>query len=251
MSLPPLLSSIVRRRLRPRRRCRGASRPARRRRQQALSTEASHGREDGGYRSIGSFHSEDVEELVRLPKSRYARPALPFDASAEGGPAAAIAVVAAPSSSPSTSTAPFANARRHHPHYPHLDRAKWTFLNHGAFGLAVDAGLRRADSWRRCLEAQPLRYFDRHLLPHLVHGARGMVDFVTENEADASRVREGTAMIPNLTSGMNAVIGGHARRVGRDGLVFYYVSECLLALLPCIRVRREKSTIDASGFIRM
>jgi len=71
------------------------------------------------------------------------------------------------------------------------------------------------------METQPLRYFDRHLLPHLAHGARGMADFVTTNEVDAGRLYEGTALIPNVTMGMNAVVGGHTRYYG-DSLVFYY-----------------------------
>ena len=57
-----------------------------------------------------------------------------------------------------------------------------------------------------------------------------MVDFVTRDEESATRIREGVALIPNVTSGMNAVVGGHARTSSRNGnghghgLVFYYVS---------------------------
>ena len=71
-------------------------------------------------------------------------------------------------------------------------------------------------------------YFDRYLLNHLTHSARCMVDFVTRDEESATRIREGVALIPNVTSGMNAVVGGHARTSSRNGhghgLVFYYVS---------------------------
>jgi len=72
------------------------------------------------------------------------------------------------------------------------------------------------------LESQPLRYFDRFLLNHLAHSARSMVDFVSNDEADATRLREGTALIQNVTSGMNAVVGGHARCTDRTRFVFYY-----------------------------
>jgi len=128
--------------------------------------------------------------------------------------------------------APFANSHIYMQSYPHLDRTNWTFLNHGAFGLGLGAGLRRAERWRNFAESQPLRYFDRHLLPHVAHAARGMVDFVTtttsgNNETmDAVRIREGTAMIQNVTSGMNAVVGGHHHRArgggGSSSSVFYY-----------------------------
>ena len=61
-----------------------------------------------------------------------------------------------------------------------------------------------------------------------------MVDFVTKDETDATRLREGTAMVQNVTSGMKAVVGGHRRASptggrgggGRGGgggsPVFYY-----------------------------
>ena len=92
------------------------------------------------------------------------------------------------------------------------------------------------------------------LLPHLVHSARCMVDFVSrtgrhningdkvaggeEDGGEATRIlREGTALIQNVTSGMNAVIGGHARCTGKNGFVFYYVSASILCLA---RVQHRK-----------
>lgn len=184
------------------------------RRHQTLSTKTNN----DGYKSIGSFHSDNVEELIRLPKEQYTPPKLPFDTSSEDYPSC---IHQQPSS------APFANCHQYTKSYTHLDREQWTFLNHGAFGLALDVGLHRANSWRMFLESQPLRYFDRFLLNHLVHSARCMVDFVTRDEADASRIREGVALIQNVTSGVNAVIGGHARCAGPNGLVFYYVRLCM------------------------
>ena len=88
--------------------------------------------------------------------------------------------------------------------------------------------MRRAERWRKFAESQPLRYFDRHLLEHMTRSARDMVDFVTKDETDATRLREGTAMVQNVTSGMNAVVGGHRRAslTGEGGgggrSVFYY-----------------------------
>ena len=190
-------------------------------RQQTLSTKTNN----DGYQSIGSFHSDNVEELIRLPKDQYSPPKIPFSTPADI-PNDNIASWTRPSSQSST---PFANSHQYLKSYPHLDRDQWTFLNHGAFGLALDVGLQRAHSWRIFLESQPLRYFDRFLLNHLVHGARCMVDFVTTNEVDAGRIREGTALIQNVTSGMNAVVGGHARCGDRNSLVFYYVSIGIIA----------------------
>ncbi|KAL3788170.1 hypothetical protein ACHAW5_006618 [Stephanodiscus triporus] len=62
----------------------------------------------------------------------------------------------------------------------------------------------------------------------MTRSARDMVDFVTTNEMDASRLREGTAMVQNVTSGMNAFVGGHRRASltggggGGGRSVFYY-----------------------------
>eukprot|EP00970_Alexandrium_tamarense_P003053 scaffold436_cov188-Alexandrium_tamarense.AAC.36 len=167
-----------------------------------------------GYQSIGSFHSENVEELIRVPNQQYIPPELPFEDEVQ------TFTPTTPASSPPP---PFANAHLYTSSYQHLDRQQWTFLNHGAFGLAIDVGLQRANSWRTFLETQPLRYFDRHLLNHLTHSARCMADFVGGGSQDDGglQLREGTAMIANVTSGMNAVIGGHAR-CNPDSQVFYY-----------------------------
>ncbi len=70
-------------------------------------------------------------------------------------------------------------------------------------------GLCWAERWGKLTKAQPLQYFDQHLLHHAVHATRGMFDFVTRDKADAAGVREGMAMVQNVTLGMNAVVGGH------------------------------------------
>lgn len=188
-----------------------------------LSTQSNDN--DNGYKSFGSFHSDNVEELIRLPEEVYKAPKLPFEVADK-----IEHTILCEENLSSTTSLPFANTHQYIQDYSHLDREQWTFLNHGAFGLALDCGLERAHAWRIFLEKQPLRYFDRYLLNHLVHSARCMVDFVTRDDADArSRIREGTALIPNVTSGMNAVIGGHARIGNRNNnLVFYYVSACML-----------------------
>jgi hypothetical protein len=155
-----------------------------------------------GYQSIGSFHSDNPEELIRLPDHEYVAPELPFPS--EQTEMLSIA---------SISQDPFANAPQYQKVYPHLDRSNWTFLNHGAFGLAMTCGIERANSWRYFLESQPLRYFDRFLLDHLVYSARCMVDFCS-NASDEDmklRLRASVSLIPNVTTGMNAVIAGHAR----------------------------------------
>ena len=161
-----------------------------------------------GYKSIGSFHSDNVEELMRQSDTDYIVPDLPFEKESVRIPHI------------SQSAAPFANSEKFFSSYSYLDRNQWAFLNHGAFGLALDVGLSRAQSWRMCLESQPLRYFDRYLLNHLAHSGRCLVDFVTTDNKD--KIRESIALIGNVTGGMNAVISGHARCHGSNSKVFYF-----------------------------
>jgi selenocysteine lyase/cysteine desulfurase len=88
----------------------------------------------------------------------------------------------------------------------------WTFLNHGAFGAALRVGFERAEAWRRHLERQPLRFFDRDLLPHLAHTGRVLSRLV---RADPKNV----ALLPNVTAGLNAVLKGYARSFPRSNVI--------------------------------
>jgi len=45
----------------------------------STTTKGAKNNETGGYQSFGSFHSDDVEELIRLPRDQYVAPPLPFD----------------------------------------------------------------------------------------------------------------------------------------------------------------------------
>jgi isopenicillin-N epimerase len=78
----------------------------------------------------------------------------------------------------------------------------WTFLNHGAFGGALKVGYDRATQWRYYMERQPLRYFDRDLLPHLVESARRLAHF-------CHSPKDSLTLIPNVTYGLNTVIRGY------------------------------------------
>jgi isopenicillin-N epimerase len=125
---------------------------------------------------MGSFHSENVDDLMALSDADYTPPALPFKPN-----------LINPDESPFL-----------------VDRSTWTFLNHGAFGGALRVGYQRAQDWRHHLEQQPLRYFDRDLLPHLVYSARRMAAFCSAD-------RQATTLISNVTFGLNTVLRGYVR----------------------------------------
>ena len=90
----------------------------------------------------------------------------------------------------------------------------WTFLNHGAFGLAAKGVLEAAAAWRRYAERQPLRFFDRQLLPHLV---RVLHIFRAEIGAESAK---DLVLVPCATQGLNAVLQSVGRRM-RTGDVIY------------------------------
>ena len=81
-----------------------------------------------GYKSIGSFHSEDVDVLMMQTEDVYKIPELPFTAKCFKSNDKFDGIGC---------SSDFL-----------LDREKWTFLNHGAFGAALRVGYDRAEQWR-------------------------------------------------------------------------------------------------------
>jgi isopenicillin-N epimerase len=122
-----------------------------------------------GYKAIGSFHSENLDMLMEQSDDEFKIPQLPFEPKKKK------------SSSSQYAGDDFL-----------LDRKKWTFLNHGAFGAALKVGYDRAEQWRYHLERQPLRYFDRDLLPHMVYSARRIASFCNSSRDDITIIPNGT-----------------------------------------------------------
>jgi selenocysteine lyase/cysteine desulfurase len=135
-----------------------------------------------GYQSIGSFHSDNLADLMAMSDEEYVPPSLPFGKESLG--------------SSRESDSDFL-----------LDLDEFTFLNHGAFGAALTVGYDRAAAWRRYTERQPLRYFDRDLLPHLAYSARRLADF-------AHAPKQHVTLTVNATAGLNSVLAGYAREFG-------------------------------------
>jgi len=152
-----------------------------------------------GYQSIGSFHSENIETLISLPKTDYQSPPLPPE----------LPTLPVPSASLQDVQSDFIVTQS----------KNWTFLNHGAFGAALQCGHIRSNQWRDYLELQPLRYFDRTLLPHLTYSVRYLADFVNGDPRSMT-------LLPNVTSGMNAVLSGYCkhRACKKNGIFYFDVS---------------------------
>ena len=154
-----------------------------------------------GYQSIGSFHGDNIEYLTALSDEEYVPPKLPFEVMDD--------VVPRSSTSNNNKDNDFDWGDEFM-----IDRERWTFLNHGAFGAALKCGHVRANQWREFQELQPLRFFDRYLLPHVAHSNRVLAKFIG---ADSPR---STVLIQNVTSGMNSVLSGYARNIGGPVILF-------------------------------
>ena len=133
-----------------------------------------------GYQGFGSFHSENVEDLIRLSDEEYKPPA---------------ALSRVPMTSLPQEVPPFGTAVRK---FWYLDE-EWTFINHGAFGAACVPALKCAQAWQEYAERQPLRFIDRELFPLVVHSIRSMAAHI---HCDARSL----CFMPNATSGLNTVL---------------------------------------------
>jgi hypothetical protein len=100
-----------------------------------------------GYKGFGSFHSDNVEELVRQDAAAYRPPPQPFPDPC-----------ATPDHQQQLSALEFGSAMRSQ---FLIDFDRWTFINHGAFGGVLRPVLEASERWRRHAEAQPLCFLDR------------------------------------------------------------------------------------------
>ena len=156
----------------------------------------------------GSFHSERederVEVLIRKPESEYKPPALavPLDAWWRAFPVPGSEAAAATDSSPAV--VPFgAETKRA---LFHLEPS-WAFLNHGAFGAALRPVVAAARAWHDRMEAQPLRFIDREMLPLLVYVTRETAKYFNAPALDV-------VMLANATTGLNTVFRSLGLRAG-------------------------------------
>eukprot|EP00501_MAST-03F_sp_TOSAG23-6_P002582 GSMAST32.ASY1.ANO1.2723.1 assembled CDS len=144
-----------------------------------------------------------MEALIKMPSSKYCPPVSPLCASfLEKREKALIAA----------KSTEFGHPTRENLFY--VD-SSWTFVNHGAFGGAIQVGFKEPEEWRRYAELQPLRYFDRDLLPHLAYSCRMLAEFVNSKPSNI-------ALVPNATSGLSSVIRGAVRRLQPGDRVFVF-----------------------------
>ena len=168
--------------LAPRRSTINCSVPCTRRHTSGTASSRSNGRQ-----GFGSFHSEDVEVLIRQSSDTYRRPAVYDDLCHHMEERILASAVNNFQFGAPAKTGLFA-----------LDD-DWTFINHGAFGAALQPLLEEANVWRYMCESQPLRFFDRQLLPMVAHTVREVATFLG---CPATEL----VPLPNVTSGLNGVL---------------------------------------------
>ncbi|GLI71197.1 hypothetical protein VaNZ11_016316 [Volvox africanus] len=141
-----------------------------------------------GYQNFGSFFTENVEDLICIPKDSYIAPEPPFT----------------PPSLGDIATLDFGEPCRQ---LFNIDFENWTFINHGAFGAVCRAAHQESNQWREHCESQPLRFLDRQLFPHMVRVMREMADFIGADPRDL-------VFVPNATTGLNVAIQAAGLRPG-------------------------------------
>ncbi|XP_078068477.1 uncharacterized protein LOC144493440 isoform X2 [Mustelus asterias] len=113
-------------------------------------------------RDFGSFHSSNVQELLGAVKAgNYVPPSLPLNP---------------PQFLYGNGNTPSFGQEMRKKHF--LLEEETTFMNHGAFGGTLKDALDVAQKWQVHIERQPLRFYDRELLPHLVFVTKRLAEFV-------------------------------------------------------------------------
>lgn len=132
-------------------------------------------------RDFGSFHSSNVEELLDLPDDYFISLPIPFplyDYTKDD-------------------KIPFGHPMNEK--YFLLD-SKYVFLNHGAFGCVLRQALEYSHSLQYYIEKQPLRFYDRELIPRLVDIIRQMAQFLR------CKTPKNLILVENVTFAWNSVV---------------------------------------------
>lgn len=135
-------------------------------------------------RDFGSFHVSNVQELLEIPEEEFIPVKFPVDLPTF--------------ENYKEQTVPFGKRIRKD-HFFLEDQV--TFINHGAFGAVLREALETAQAWQTYIERQPLRFFDRELLPQMVNISRRLSKFVGCDATDL-------VLVTNATTAINCVIRG-------------------------------------------
>jgi len=150
-----------------------------------------------GKRDFGSFHSSNVEELIECDESTYKKPHLivPFDAKLNVG-----------------NVGEFGTEQLKQELFYLSD--EFTFLNHGAFGMTFKPVVDYVHKWQQYAESQPLRFYDRQIMPLICDLTRTFAQQVFKCKANE------LTLVENCTFAFNSVI--NSIQLNRNEKVFIY-----------------------------
>lgn len=146
------------------------------------------------YKGFGSFHSDNVEDLVAIPDDQYLPPKDLPDFAKTFPP---LPDLLRDPTDP-TRLAPTAFGELVRKHLFTIDES-WCFINHGAFGGALRSGINIKRRYEDLMESQMLAFIDRMLLPLLVYSTRQLAKFINARATDV-------VLVTNATFGLNAAI---------------------------------------------
>lgn len=134
---------------------------------------------------FGSFHSEDIEILIRKSNDEYSSPSLYNSIKFNTDEIIKKSLIN------------FEFGQHVKDSLFLLDN-EWTFINHGAFGSTLAPIFHESIIWRYICEAQPLKFFDRDLIPMLAYVIRIMSSHII---CPAHEL----IPLPNVTTGLNSI----------------------------------------------
>jgi selenocysteine lyase/cysteine desulfurase len=141
------------------------------------------------------FIPTTIEDLLRTPEEKYTPPVLPVELP----------------TFPDPKTEKFGHDFRK----AHFFLEPVTYLNHGAFGSTLKEAMEVVHKWQVHCDKQPLRFFDREMMPILVYVVRRMASFIG---APPSNV----VLLPNVTDGLNCVLRSLSRHFDSDDSICYF-----------------------------
>lgn len=149
-------------------------------------------------RDFGSFHSSNVEELLAQSDTDYVAPdtIIKFDSS---------------SLRRLLGDSEFGTSRIKEELFCLTD--EFCFLNHGAFGLTFKPTLDFVHAWKCHAESQPLRFYDRQVMPLMVHITRRFATLLGCKPTELT-------LVENCTFAFNSVLNSIRLEPGDKILMF-------------------------------
>lgn len=154
-------------------------------------------KETAAKRDFGSFHSSNVEQLISQNEENYKPPILD---------------VVFPTAEYSNLALKFGSKELKKTLFYLTD--EFCFLNHGAFGVSLKPVVEYVNKWKEYAESQPLRFYDRKIMPLLV-------DIIRIFARDVFKCKPSQlALVDNCTFAFSSIVNRIKLNPGEKILIF-------------------------------